>query len=95
MDERCFSLVAPSRGRDLGKGETVATLDELYSPDAFRAVQPIARKLGAVNLELDGGVVIVKTVYGVPVEIGRGATVKQAVQNVMENAASHERKTNG
>ncbi len=71
----------------------MATLDDLMRPETFEALKPIGKRLGAVRAELEQGVVVIKTVYGGSVELGRGATVKQAVRDVFENAAKSTEQT--
>lgn len=64
----------------------MSTLHDLMTPETFLLLKPLGKRLGAVRAELEQGVVVIKTVYGEPVELGRGATVKQAVADVWSNA---------
>lgn len=67
----------------------MATLNDILRPEEIDHLKPLAERIGAVRAELDQGVIVIKTVYGPSVELGRGATMKQAAADVMENARRH------
>lgn len=70
----------------------MATLDDIYRPEGVAMLKPLAERLGAVVARLEGGVIVIYTGYGPAVELGRGATMKQAVDDVMHNAREHAAK---
>lgn len=67
----------------------MATLNDILNPSAIDLLKPLGERLGAIRAELESGVVVINTGYGPLVELGRGATVKQAVEDVMKNARKH------